>query len=93
MAINWTVAITAVNVDTGRADVSAVRTDTEKPDNKKTYLLSNTPLATADERAWALTTIKGWVEQDTVRTATVNAWLRGLEQTAKVDLESWEVTR
>ena len=92
MAINWDIQITEVNLDLGRADVVATRTDTATG-KSKTYTLDNTPAATAAERQQILAWLKEQVLTDESRDATVAAFLTNLEQAAKSSLETWEAER
>lgn len=93
MAINWEVKITAVNTETKRGDVIATRTDTVSAEEPQVYRLQNTPLETPQDRQLVLSTIKGYVVQKELQDSEVADFLSTLEQTAKVNLEQWEIDR
>lgn len=93
MAISWDVNITNVNLLSKRGDVMAIRTDSESALPPHNYSMQNTPLETGDDRLLVLSTIKEWEESAAAKEAAVNVFIDTLEQTAKTNLENWELTR
>ena len=93
MSISWDVDIKNVNLVSKRGDVVAIRTDSESALPPHNYFMQNTPLETNDDRVLVLNTIKEWEESAAAKEAAVNAFIDTLEQTAKTNLENWELTR
>ena len=93
MAITWDVKISNINLNNGRGDVTATRTDSESALAPRVHMMSNTPLGTAAQRTLALNTIKEWDESIVTNKANVETFLDSLEQSAKTNLETWELTR
>ena len=93
MAITWDIQITNVNLSNGRGNITATRTDSESALAPRVHLMTNTPISTAAERALALNTIKEWDTTASDKLANVATFLDNLEQSAKTNLETWELTR
>lgn len=93
MAITWDVEISNVNLDSKRGDVRATRTDDQSALEPHVYTMQNTPLETPEQRAKVLDTIKEWEVAATEKKAQIDAFIDTLEQTAKTNLENWELTR
>ena len=93
MAINWEISIINVNVQTGRATVTATRTDTNSTLAPSVYSFTACPIKTSAERTSLLNTIKQKVLEDATHAAEVDAVISGLEQDGKSALEAWEATR
>lgn len=92
MAINWDINITKVDLELGRADIVATRTDVATG-KSKTYTMDNTPAATVEQRQAILAWLKEQVLTDEIREATFASFLTNLEQAAKSALETWEAER
>jgi hypothetical protein len=93
MAITWDIQINNVNVANKRADVTAVRTDSESSLPPQSWTLTNTPSGTSAERTALLNTIKQKVEERATQDAAIDAVVTDLEQTGISALEAWEATR
>ena len=93
MAITWDFNITNVSISKGRGDITATRTDSESALPPRTYPMRNTPIETPEERAKALTTFKEWDTTAANNKAAIEVFLDSLEQSAKTNMESWELTR
>ena len=93
MAISWDIQITNVNVQSGRGNVTATRTDNESALPPDVYSFSNTPIKEPADRISLLNTIKQEVEKTASHNAQVDAIITDLEQSGKVQLEDWELTR
>ncbi len=92
MAINWDIQITDVNIAEGRGDIIATRTNTVSGLSRN-YSMDNTPMATQEERALIMDTLKAWVVTDDNKATDVAKFITNLEQAAKSALEAWEATR
>lgn len=93
MAISWDVQIKNVNLLSKRGDVSAIRTDSESALPPHNYSMQNTPMETPEQRLLILNTLKEWEETATANEAAVKVFIDTLEQTAKTNLENWELER
>ena len=93
MAITWDVQISNVNLISKRGTVTATRTDSESALEPRTYTMSNTTLETPADRLLVLNTLKEWETTETDKIASVETFLDTLVQTAKTNLETWELTR
>ena len=93
MAITWEINITNVDIEKGRGDVTAIRTDSESALAPRVYNMTKTPIATGPERALVLQMIKDWDEAAVANTTTLDTFLDGLEATAASNLVAWELTR
>ena len=93
MAITWDLQITNVSLTDGRGNVTATRTDSESALAPRVYPMSNTPMATAAERAKILATFKEWETTAATELSNIQTFLDTLEQTAKTNVEAWELTR
>ena len=93
MAITWNIDISNVDINHGRGDVTATRTDSESALPPRTYSMRKTPMATGPERALILSTIKAWDESAVSNKTTLDTFLDGLEATAASNLGAWELTR
>jgi hypothetical protein len=93
MAINWEIQITNVNVESQRANVTAIRTDTESALEPQRYTYFMTPIGTPGDRVKLLSSIKADVEAAAAHVAQVDAVITDLEQAGKSNLEAWEATR
>jgi len=93
MAITWNIEISNVNLQNGRGTVRATRTDSVSALEPRVHMLTNTPLQDAAARLKVLNTIKEWDEAAVEKATQIETFVDGLEQSAKVNLESWEETR
>ena len=93
MAITWDILIKNVNLQSKRGDVQATRTDSTSSLPPHNYSMQNTPLETDADRILVLNTIKEWEESVAAKETAVNAFIDTLEQTAKTNLENWELSR
>ena len=93
MAISWDVQIKNVNLLSKRGDVVAVRTDSESALSPHSYSMQNTPMETTIQRLLILNTLKEWEETATANELAIKVFIDTLEQTAKTNLETWELTR
>jgi len=93
MAISWEVKVTKVYISTGRADVSVTRIDSELLDGTRTFVMTNTPFETPEQRAWVITGLKGWVEQEEAAKVAMRTFVGDFEQVAQAELTQWETTR
>ena len=87
--ITWEVNITNVNVDTKRANVTAVRTD-DISGAVETYSFKKAIIGTTQERQAILELIwQNHLEYINGQSA-IDTFIAGLEQTAKTNLEARE---
>ena len=93
MSISWDISIANVNVQSGRANVTATRTDSESSLPSQVYSFNDTPIKTTQERALLLATIKAEVEKQVIKDAQIAAIITDLEQSGKSNLEDWEALR
>jgi len=93
MAISWDVQITNVNLLSKRGDVTAIRTDSESALEPHSYVSRGAPLETPEDRVAVLDTIKGWETSAVLNKAVIDAVVDTIEQTAKTNLENWELSR
>ena len=93
MSINWDIQITNVNVESGRGNVTATRTDSESSLPPEVYRYNNTPIKETADRVKLLNSIKQNVEERKAHNAQVDDIITDLEQSGKVHLEDWELTR
>jgi hypothetical protein len=93
MAISWDVTITNVNLVSKRGDVTATRTDDQSALEPRVYVSRGAPLETVQDRTRVLDTIKEWDESAVSKTTAVTTFIDNLEQSAKTNLENWELTR
>ena len=93
MAVIWEVKITSVNLKSKRGSVTAIRTDSESALPPHVYVSSYAPLETLEDRVAVLDTIKEWETTATDKKAAIDAFIDTLEQTAKTNLEEWELSR
>ena len=93
MAITWDIQISNVNLTNGRGDITATRTDSESALAPRVHRMTNTPISTAADRVLALNTIKEWDTTASEKLTNVATFLDNLEQSAKTNLETWELTR
>ncbi len=93
MAINWDVQITNVNLSSKRGDVTATRTDDQSALDPHVYVSVGAPLETQEHRVAVLDTIKEWETTAATKEAAINTFIDTLEQTAKTNLENWELSR
>jgi len=92
MAITWEVTITPLNVDRKEANIVAVRTDDNDPDNVKTetHTIISAILNTQTQKTAALDNI--WEQHLAwqVRQIKIDNYIGDLEVQAKINLEARE---
>jgi len=93
MAITWEFNITNVDIDKGRGDVRATRTDTESALAPRSYSMQKTPMATGPQKAKIISTIQEWDEAFVSNETVINTYLDGLEASAAATMAAWELTR
>jgi len=96
MAIEWDVAITDVQVSSGRANVTFTRTDTDSSAiaaQPQVYSFNNALIATSEQRQDLLDTVKAKVLEREAEDTAIATFVDNLEQTGKDALETWEEQR
>ena len=94
MAIAWTPSVEVVDSATRLINFSAVRYDSEDPDNPVTYTVRNVHVATVEQRLAVLQDVlaqRDAVAAEKARLATLKVITGSLEVQAKVYLEESEV--
>lgn len=90
MAIIWNVKITVLDVATKSVSVTATRTDSESPNDVRTYTVLSAIIATTAQKLAVLDNI--WLQHQTAITkqTAINAFIGTLEADAKANLEARE---
>jgi len=93
MAITWELVASNVDVSTGRANITATRTDSESALEPQVYSYLSTPIHTTQARVLLMDTIKADVEARALYDISIEALISDLEQIGEQALEAWELTR
>lgn len=93
MSVNWEISVSAINVETGRGDLLAVRTDSESTAEPWSFSFQNTPLATPQDRELIWVTLKGWVQQRELHNSSVDEFMANFVQETKAEMLRWETAR
>lgn len=90
MAISWNVKITVLDVATKSVSVTATRTDSELPNDIRTYSVLSAIIVTPVQKLAVLDNI--WLQHQVAITkqTTINAFIGALEADAKENLEARE---
>lgn len=90
MAIEWTVSITNVDVDDGRATTSFTRTDTEDSTEVWSTSYGGAIIETGPDRAALLNQVWDAWQDELANRSAIATFISDLETTAKANLEARE---
>lgn len=90
MAITWNVQITVLNVERREVSITAVRTDSEDPDNPQVCRIISALIATTEQKVAVLNGL--WAQHLMLdqRAAEIEAFVGTLESAAVTNLEARE---
>lgn len=90
MAITWELEITPLDIPNKVGSIKAIRTDSEDPNNPKTYIEFRTLLETQEEQLAAMDSIWAKHKIALAKDAVVQEFLDELEEQGKNNLEARE---